>query len=167
MLIPARFAIASLSLFLFLVCPAGAQNTSDLTAKFGPPTLERYHVRPDVSLIVTYGQDHLACSLRVEPWQPFTFPGERTKPSRGREPRSISSDLADQLLNDLVPPSTRIGPPLQMVERAGCIARGLTEHQNVRISRGTDECLAGNNNVTSLVIQWKRPECPETNRHSD
>lgn len=149
-----RAVIAGIS--LLAAYPAAAQTSMDLTGKYGPPTLEQYRLRPDVSLTVVYGTDRAACELRVEPW---TTPGE---------PRTISGAIADQLLNELAPPGSRIGVPLVMFEQMGCSAARMTQYRNVSIFRSTNECVPDkNNNVTSLVISWKRPECGETNHRQD
>ncbi len=134
---------------LLLAAPATAQEVVDFTAKFGPPIVEQYHLQPDERLVVTYGQRHVVCEVRLEPWQ---------ESKRREDPAAIPGELVDRVLNELVPTSARVGAPLVMHEQMSRAALTATEYQNVRITRQTD-----GDNVTALVIRWKRPECQEQN----
>jgi hypothetical protein len=151
--------VVLLGLWSFTVRAAGAQsNTWELTAKYGPPELERYRISPEVSLTVEYGRDRAVCRLLVEP---------RTTSASGsaasREPVTISADLADNLLNEMLPPGVRKGEAKTMAEQMGCPGLLLEDYDNVRITRGINDCAPAAKNVTSMTIQWKRSECPERN----
>jgi hypothetical protein len=114
MYIMVRFAV-SLGFLLFTVRVADAQsNTWELTAKYGPPEVERYRVTPEVNLTVAYGRDRTVCQLLVEPRTASVL---ETAPTG--EPRTISADLADDLLNELLPLGVRQGEARAMVEPNG------------------------------------------------
>jgi hypothetical protein len=154
-----RFAV-SLGFLLFMVRVMDAQsNTWELTAKYGPLEIERYRVTPEVSLTVAYGRDRTVCQLLVEPRTASVL---ETAPTR--EPPTISADLADDLLNELLPLGVRQGEARAMVEQMGCPALLSEDYDNVRITRAINDCAPAAKNVTSMAIQWKRPECPARNR---
>jgi hypothetical protein len=145
MYIMLRFTVF-LGLLLFIARFAGAQsNTWELTAKYGPPELERYRVTPEVSLTVEYGRDRTVCRLLVEP--------------RTKSVSEISADLVDKLLNELLPLGVRQGEARVMVEQMGCPALLSEDYDNVRIARAMNDCAPAGKNVTSMVIEWKQPEC--------
>jgi len=152
-----RFA-AFLGVLSSIVRVAAAQsNTSELTARYGPPEVERYQVTPKVSLTVVYGRDHAVCQLSIEPRSSTSA----IKPAPTGEPLTISSDLADSLLNELLPLGLRQGEARVMAEQMGCPALLSEDYDNVRIARTTNACAPAAKNVESLAIQWKRPECTE------
>lgn len=160
-----RLVLASL---LLAACPAQPQDARDLVGRFGRPVLEQYHLKPDVSLVVTYGPTHVACELRLEPWRDLIgwihpLNGGRTEGAQAGQPAVMPREVADRILNELVPASARIGRPLVMHQQMSRAAADITEYQNVRISRLTDEGLPAKNNVTGIVIKWKLPECREPN----
>ena len=82
-----------------------AQDTKDLTAKYGPPELEVYQVTPDVRLAVSFDRNHTACRLVLEP-RADPVPASGTRAS-GTMPTS----LVDQIIADFVPPEDRKGEP--------------------------------------------------------
>ena len=133
-------------LLSFMVQAARAQsNTWELTAKYGPPELEQYRVTPEVSLTVEYGQDRRICRLLVEP--------------RTKSVLEISADLVDKLLNELLPLGVRQGEARAMLAQMGCPALLSEDYDNVRIARAMNDCAPAGKNVTSLVIEWKQPQC--------
>jgi hypothetical protein len=133
-------------------------NTWELTARYGPPEVERYQVTPEVSLTARYGRDRTVCQLSIEPRTASIF-----GPAPTGEPLTISTDLVDSLLNELLPLGVRQGEARVMVQQMGCPALISEEYDNVRITRATNDCAPPGKNVTSMGIQWKRPECPERN----
>src|ERR1700729_1036647 len=149
---------ALLGLFSSMPRVAVAQSdTLGLTARYGPPEVERYQVTPQVSLTVLYGRDRTVCQLSVEP-RPST---SALKPTPAKEPPTISTDLVDSLLNELLPLGVRQGEARLMAQQMSCAALLSEDYDNVRIARATNECAPAAKNVESLTIQWKRPECPE------
>jgi hypothetical protein len=46
-----------------------------------------------------------------------------------------------------------------MVEQMGCPALLSEDYDNVRIARAMNDCAPAGKNVTSMVIEWKQPEC--------
>jgi hypothetical protein len=150
MYIMVRFTVF-VGLLSFMVRAAGAQsNTWELTAKYGPPEIEQYRVTPEVSLTVEYGQDRAICRLLVEP--------------RTKSVLEISADLVDKLLNELLPLGVRQGEARTMLEQMGCPALLSEDYANVRIARAMNDCAPAGKNVTSLVIEWKKPECLVRNK---
>ena len=44
-----------------------APSSKDFRGRYSAPDLERYTVRPGISLTVEYGSDHRACRILIEP----------------------------------------------------------------------------------------------------
>jgi hypothetical protein len=57
-------------LLLFLVLSAivaPAQTASELSARYGDPDVERFLVRPGITLMARYAGDRTACEMVIEP----------------------------------------------------------------------------------------------------
>lgn len=86
---------------VFLVLAALApQDSVDLRARYGEPDVQRFAIRPDITLTVQYGSDHKACILEIEPRQAFVhgFIGSRA---------SFSKERALELIDEVAPPEIR------------------------------------------------------------
>jgi hypothetical protein len=73
---------------------------------------------------------------------------------------TISTDLVNNVLSELLPLGVRQGEARVMAEQMGCPGLISEDYDNVKITRATNECAPAEKNVESLAIQWKRPECP-------
>jgi len=85
--------------FLAMASPV-PQSSFDLHARYGEPDVQRFAIRPDVTMTVEYGDDHKACIIDVQPRQAFI---------QGflRRPGSISKETSLQLLDEVAPPEVR------------------------------------------------------------
>jgi hypothetical protein len=137
--------------FFVLSCAfATAQTSQDLHSRYGEPDRERFLPRPNISLTVQYGPDHLVCGALVEPptRQPLLAekvvqrrPGEIELHAGGQEPpQYMNSDAVTDILEQVAPTASR-GQLLRdalMVD--GCRHWKIAEYEHVSIMRGTDEC---------------------------
>lgn len=75
------------------------QSSVQYHSLYGQPDVERYSVRPGISLTVQYGSDGVACRMLISaPSSLYLFPYENT---------FISTDTVEEILNDVVPLSVR------------------------------------------------------------
>jgi hypothetical protein len=115
-----------------IVSLALPQSSQELHYRYGEPNLERFTARPGISLTVQYGSDHIACQALIEPPRLLLQSEEQTPLMR--------SDDVSEVLEEIVPLSTR-GKQLNTASlQSGCNVVGLTEYENVYISRATHEC---------------------------
>jgi hypothetical protein len=85
----------------FLALAATApQSSFDLRTRYGEPDVQRFAIRPDVTMAVEYGSDGKACNFDIEPRHAFihgTLIREKT----------ISKEAALELLDEVAPAETR------------------------------------------------------------
>jgi hypothetical protein len=70
----------------------GQADAIQLSAKYGPPVEEVFRIRPNVALVVSYGDNRQICKLELRPMQ---YDGV------------IKLALIDELVNEIVPPGAR------------------------------------------------------------
>jgi hypothetical protein len=134
-----------------LACNGLTQTTSELEAKFGRFDGKGFDVAPDLTLTVTYGDDHNACQLRLR--------SKKSVGTRGVQPR-FEADVADRILNETAPLAACKGLPRTITVQSGCSVITTDTYDNVGIGRVTSECLPlSKKNVRRLEINWKRPAC--------
>lgn len=79
---------------------ATPQDSVGLRARYGAPDVERFTIRPDITMTVEYGDDHRACILEIEPRQAFIHGWLRSQ-------ASFSKETALELLDEVAPPKIR------------------------------------------------------------
>jgi hypothetical protein len=140
--------------FLALAAPA-PQSSFNLRARYGKPDVQRFAIRPGITMAVEYGSDGKACIFDIEPRHAFIhelFFRETT----------ISKATALDLLDEVAPPERRgvethplfSGGAIQ----ASCGAYETGEYQNARVGAAVDVCkkpIA----VVRLDVRFTRPAC--------
>jgi hypothetical protein len=137
---------------IFLALAATApQYSRDLRARYGEPDVERFAVRPDVTMTTEYGPDGKVCELIVEPRQPFLRPSHTPGPTMERE---TAMDVLHQVV-----PETR-GHEIRRLGgmQDGCGAIEFMAYENISISLGEDACAG---RVQSLGVQFNRDACAQ------
>ena len=132
------------ALFAILAFAAAApQDTLDLHMRYGQPDLERFSIRPDVTLTAEYGSDGKACVLSV-------------KPRHGL----IAMDTALDTLSEVAPPDLRGKGQLDtamMIASAQIsvmlIHRGESEIKVTSLNDGTTQ------GVQSAEVKFKAADC--------
>lgn len=141
-------------LAFFALAAAGPQNSSDLRARYGQPDVERFAMRPDITVTVQYGHDGKACILLIEPRQAFVH-----SPSYMQRAPTISVDAAWELLDEAVPPETRgkllFGPG---GFQTGCTAFELSSYENMSIGFVHSYCVKPGG-VAKVQVDFKRTAC--------
>ena len=140
-----------------LLVTAGAvfavQSSDEFHAKYGPSDLERFQVRPGISLTVQYGSDHEACEMVIGPLQPLIHP-------EGQAPL-VSSDSVSEILEEVAPSAMRGKEIGSGNFQMSCALGTVTDYENVTISRGSSACKAGSpDRDSSVQINFKRAACP-------
>jgi hypothetical protein len=151
---------------VFLVIPLSKPvDTFDLRQRYGDPRTERFRVRPDVTLIVSYGTDHKSCVLEIEPRKEFLQEMVANE--------TLSKDLTDQLLDEIAPPGIRgkeIMPLGSNVVSGSCnggMTFGEYENLSINVSYGFCDKTIGVHSATatfkrSACEQWHKPQLVKT-----
>jgi hypothetical protein len=139
-------------LCLIAVASAAPPTSVDLHARYGKPDVERFAVRPDVTLTVEYGEGGQACAMRIEP----RHAADQNAPD---DPLAEIAVLAD-VLNEVVPPATR-GKQLDAGERISGQCNGAAppmEYENVSIYPYYGICEK-QPKERGVEVRFKRPTC--------
>ena len=131
------------------------ETTQYLRSRYGKPDVERFTVRPGMSVTVEYGDDDQLCQVVIEPKQPIIHKAEPL--------RYMFPELVGSVIDEVAPPGQR-GPLVNaLLESMGCAEGRIEEYANVWISRTTDTCLPLKpERERSARIVFKRQACPPT-----
>ena len=130
------------------------QSSGDLHNRYGEPGLERFAVRPGISLTVQYGSDHLVCQALIEPPKSLIHPDEQTS--------LMSSEGVSEVLEEVAPVAVRGEQISDGSFQSGCNVGRFTEYENVWIMRATHECdPSSEDRDVSTSINFKRDICPK------
>jgi hypothetical protein len=145
------------SLVVALASLVPAQTSREFHYRYGDPDLERFTVRPGISLTVQFGSDHLACQALLEPPQSLIHE-EWIPPAQAT---LMPSPAVSEVLEELIPRSMR-GKHISDSSLAnGCSVGFITEYENVSIMRLSHECgpYHSNRDISTSII-FKRDICP-------
>jgi hypothetical protein len=139
-------------LAFLLLAAAAPPDSLDLHSRFGKAIMERYAVRPDITMTVNYGPDGDACFLTIQPRHPFIQGLDFHAPE-------MSMDTAVDVLNQIVPPETRgefvlEGPGFQ----ASCGGGKSEVYEKLAIELGLDFCSKPTG-VQMAKVHFKRGTC--------
>jgi hypothetical protein len=118
-------------LFLAMSSLLTAQTAEDLRSRYGEPNRERFLVRPSIAVTVEYGADRLACRMLIEPPKPLLFEAKQV---------FMSYDVVTELLEELVPLTSRGNEGLTMLDQFGGSGFRVTNYDNLAIERSTHNC---------------------------
>ena len=131
------------------------QDSFDLRNRYGPPNLERFAVRPDVTMAVEYGSDGKACTFDFEPRQAFIH-------GMAIPELTFSKETALELLDEVTPTEMRGQMKYPLFDSGGmqssCGGFQWGEYENIQVTAGMHFCkdpIA----VRSLSVRFKRPAC--------
>jgi hypothetical protein len=111
---------------------AAAQTTTDFTARYGDPDVERFVVRPGIALTVEYGSDTTACQMVIEPMHSIV--------RRDTAVKYMRPEVVTQILDEVLPESDRGTQLRRLVTKSGCNAFEITDYENAIIVRTTHTC---------------------------
>jgi hypothetical protein len=127
--------------------PSAPQKLAELRSRYGQPDADNFRVRPGIGLLVEYGPDGLACEMKIEP-----------------DPTPLTSNLANEILDEAIPPRGR-GRSVNGGETlAGWGMIEFREYENVTISLSGTVCPPplpkdGREQVQSAGATFKRAAC--------
>jgi|HubBroStandDraft_5_1064220.scaffolds.fasta_scaffold62295_3 hypothetical protein len=131
-----------------------AQSSNHFHSQYGQSDLERFQVRPGISLTVQYGSDHQACQIVIGPHQPLTH--------QEGQSQFISSESVSEILEEASPVAVRGKQIGDGIFQSSCAIDTMTEYENVTVSRVTSGCRAGSPDRDSgMQIIFKREICPK------
>jgi hypothetical protein len=130
-----------------------APDSHQLRIRYGTPEVERFDAGEDIGLTVEYGSEGLACQIVLERRQVLLHGQE--------EPKYMRPERVGQLIDELVPPSSRGRIVNTLMESMGCSEGRVEQYENVWISRNSNMCLPLKiERESSANVAFKRGECP-------
>jgi hypothetical protein len=137
--------------FLALAATA-TQDSFDFHKRYGQPDVERFALRPDITMSVEYGSDGKACLLKIEPRQAAISALNFNRPI-------MSQEIAKELLNEVAPPETRGKPvPGGGSFQAGCGGFIVETYENVHIGTTFNACKKPME-IQEENVSFTRPVC--------
>lgn len=128
-----RLIALHLLCIVLLLSIATSQTAQELTSRYGEPDLERFAVRPGISLTVEYGSNRLACRMLIEKTRsPFGDP---------EETEYMRPEVVSEIIDELVPEFQRGAEVSQFMLNTGCNAATTTMYERFTISRSTHNCV--------------------------
>ena len=115
-------------LLLFLVLSAivaPAQTASELTARYGDPDVERFLVRPGITLMARYAGDRTACEMVIEPIRSII--------PRNESEMYMRPEVMTEIIDEVLPEADRGKLLLGVVTKSGCIDLETLDYENVTI----------------------------------
>jgi hypothetical protein len=130
-----------------VLCLFGQMDSNSLHAKYGQPVEETFTVRPGITVSVVYGSNHQVCKLDIRP---------------SRNGSAIPAALIEDILNEIVPASTRGTPGRQGVSCSGFCWK-TTEYERMHIGQAAGDVRRSSHAETQAqnslaVVQFKSCE---------
>ena len=129
-----------------ILCLFGQVDANSLHTKYGEPVEETFTVRPGITVSVVYGNNHQVCKLDIRP---------------SRNDSAIPAALIEDILNEIVPPSTR-GIPGKQFNACMGICWTMTEYERMHIGQTAQDTQPSHTSTQSqnslAVVQFKSCE---------
>jgi hypothetical protein len=146
-----RFSLVLITSAFCLSPLFGQVDATTLSAKYGPPVEEVFALRPGITLAVIYGENHQVCKLDIRPI--------RTASS------VISTNLIQQLVDEIIPPSSRGTPKREFASMTGAFsAWRWAEYDGMTIGQAGNDVTPNPEAETQnplAVIQFKSCQVPK------
>jgi hypothetical protein len=142
-----------LLLFLALSPVAtSAQSASELKARYGDPDVERFLVRPGITLMARYAGDRTACEMVIEPIRSII--------PRNDSDMYIRPELMTEIIDEVLPEASRGKLLLGVVTKSGCNDLETEDYENVTIHRFRHRCNLPNPEIAGeATITRKNTSC--------
>jgi hypothetical protein len=138
-------------LFLVIATASVARTATDLTARYGYPDVERFVVRPGITVTASYAEDRTACEMMIEPKHSTQRPDDKEE--------AMATDAVTEIIDELVPESERGILLNRIIEAMGAGEHQVAEYQNVTISRYFVRYLPANHDEKSATVVRKDERC--------
>jgi hypothetical protein len=135
----------------FTASPAIAQVDAYLLhAKYGLALdRETFQVRPGIEMVVDYGPSRQACRIQLPSGMNF---------AGAVPPGSVSKKQIDEVIDEVVPPSTRGKLLDRMMQAMGAFSMSLRIYENVTIAETRNGDIR-----TGITVTFKDDACPKKN----
>lgn len=137
--------------FVMAIMTTAPQTSEDFHSRYGQPDLERFTVRPEVSLLVEYGHDALPCQMQIEPRHALVH-DENSE-------ASMAMGTVAEVLSEVVPVSTRGILLLRSNSQMSRLGSELTQYQNVSVTTQTLTDGVQTPRALSVFITFRREAC--------
>jgi hypothetical protein len=159
--------LKALLVMLLIAAPSLAQTAAELRRKYGEPEtlshkssqilIERYKVRPNITMIVKFGGSERACELRIEPF--------RTRTQNSKRVEAMLESEAQQVIEELAPDNERGRLIKTYNAEFGCSTVLFRDYERVMIAV-TSRCEAQGGGTYSVKIRWKDTVCEQIDRQA-
>jgi hypothetical protein len=147
-------------LFLPFAIVAAAQTASDFATRYGDPDVERFVIRPKITLMVAYAPDRTGCQMIVQPKRPIL--------KKDNESELIARDMVPEMLDELLPESAKESLLTNIEQVVGCDVQVLTTLYNVTINASHERaCHTSERGVANVLIVRKNEHCGAPPTRSD
>ena len=129
-------------------------NNTDLHSRYGDPVVEKFVVRPGITLMATYGTDRVACRMVIEPRRSIIPSIVLTK--------YMQPEVVTQIIDELLPEADRGELLRSLVTKSGCNDFELMDYQNVTVSRSSHTCDLPKPEIETeeeATVTRKNPAC--------
>lgn len=134
-----------LALFAVGAC---AQSASELKARYGDPDVERFLVRPGITLTVRYAADQTPCEMLIGPMRSII--------PRNEAAIYMRPEVMTEIIDEVLPEANRGKLLRSFVTKSGCNEIETKEHENVTIIRFRHKCDLPNPKIEGeAMITWK------------
>lgn len=144
---------AVLAIFL-IVLPIMAQRNSDFRQRYQSPKVGIYVARPNIIMSVRFADESLwkdyACEAVIKP--------EATTTSSEVSSKTFASELALEIINEVVPIAQRGKHINELSVNGGCTGMRISMYEQVIINRVT-RCEAAGGGTYQASIKWKAAWC--------
>jgi hypothetical protein len=147
--------IATPMLLLLMTTAAVAQTASDLYARYGDPDVERFVVRPGITLMASYAEDRSACEMVTEPKHSIQQSDDKEQ--------SMAAKTVTEIIDELIPKPERGILLDHIIENMGAGELQVAAYQNVTISRYFVRYLPANQDEKSATVVRKDGLCRSAN----
>jgi len=138
-------------LFVMIAISGSAQTKADLTARYGYPDVQRFVVRPGITLTAGYAENRTACQMLIEP--------EKSLGHANNEEQSMATETVTAIIDELIPKPERGILLEHAIENMGAAELRHFVYQNLTISRQFVRYLPKNRDETTATIIRKDGIC--------
>ncbi len=144
-----------LTLFASMIVVIGmAQTRDEFKQKYGSPDAKgRYIVRPNIGLLIEYKQGQNPSEMVIEPLNSDTSDVSNSEKKNSR--KVMSSDEAEEVLDELVPVAKRGEKGFVGKILSGCTSIDHTEYEQVTINIAK-RCQQQGVGTYSISVRWKK-----------
>jgi len=138
-------------LFLPFAIVAAAQTASDFATRYGDPDVERFVIRPRVTLMVAYGPDRTGCQMIVQP--------KRSILKNNDESELMAREIVPEVLEEILPESSGDTLLSNIEQVIGCDIQVHYTNYNVTINASHEHaCHASElGEANMLIVREDRP----------